>query len=175
MANYGGPHQAHDPRHQPQQAPAATYQPPLPQPQPTAIPGEEVILESSNGALRVSTHRVRYVIKQTGSAKFASIMLDAVTSCEVTYLSYPALLVFSGLVFLGGLLMNSARDSTPLSIGSGGAIALGIAYLLTRRQVVRVSSPSAHIDVPLSGLDFSMAVRIVDVIEAARNAQAPTR
>ncbi len=177
MANYGGPPQGYDPRYPPRQAnlaPAAQghatqgYEQSTPK---AEIAGENIVLESTNAELRVTTHRVRYLLKRTGSTKFVSIMLDAITSCEVTHTSYPALIVIAVLVFLAGIAMNSSRDNSPSLIGAALAVIPSIAYFATRRQVVRISSPSAHIDVLLVGIGFDHAVRVVDAIEAARSAR----
>lgn len=182
MANYGGPPQGYDPRYPPQQGsapPAVHGQAPQSyeqaSPPKTVIDGESIVLESTNGELRVTTHRVRYLLKRTGSTRFVSMMLDAITSCEVTHTSFPALIVIAVLVFLAGIAMNTSRDSTPSVIGAVLAGIVIVVYFATRRQVVRISSPSAHIDVLLIGIGFDEAVRIVDAIEVAKTARYSLR
>lgn len=131
--------------------------------------GERTILQADNGTLTITTHRVRYLAKRTGNAKFISMMLDAVTSCEVTHRSYPALLVLAAVVFLAGIMMNTPRDQSPSAYGLLLAIIIVFAYLGTRRQVVRISSPSAHIDVLLSGMKFEQALGAVEAVETAKD------
>jgi hypothetical protein len=97
------------------------------------------------------------------------MMLDAVTSCEVTHRSYPALLVLAAVVFLAGIMMNTPRDQSPSAYGLLLAMIIVFAYLGTRRQVVRISSPSAHIDVLLSGVKFEQALGAVEAVETAKD------
>jgi hypothetical protein len=132
------------------------------------LDGERVLLESENGLLTVTTHRVRKHATDRGSARIVSMMVESVTSCEVTHDSHPQLLGFAALAVLGGLLLNNSRDNTALVLGLVAAILLAVAYVVTRRQVVRVSSPSAHIDVRLIGMSLEQAVGVVDAVEKAK-------
>src|ERR1700722_5496138 len=134
----------------------------------TGMEGEQVVLQSQDGTLTVTTHRVRHVTKRTGSAKFTSIMLEAVTSCEVTHTSYPALIAVAVIAFLAGLALSSSRDATPSVYGGVVAAILVGLYFLMRRQVVRLSSPSAHIEKDLAGISFDQATGVVDAVESAK-------
>jgi hypothetical protein len=62
------------------------------------------------------------------------------------------------------------RVDGALVVGFVLATLLGVFYVATRRQVVRVSSPSAHIDVELKGAKGDEAIGIVETIEHAKHA-----
>jgi len=55
------------------------------------MPGESILSYSDNGLLTLTTHRLRYMNKVWGQANFISIMLEKVSSVEITYLSSPVL------------------------------------------------------------------------------------
>jgi hypothetical protein len=133
------------------------------------LDGEQMLLEANNKTLTVTTHRVRFADNRGGSARIASIMLDAVSSCEITHSSNRALLLLAVVALLGGFALNSPRDSTPVAIGAVVAVILVAAYFATRKQVLRVASPSSNIDVLLVGMSIEKATEIVDTIEWAKN------
>jgi hypothetical protein len=133
------------------------------------LEGERVVLEANNKTLTVTTHRVRYAGRVGGSARVVSIMLEEVSSCELTHTTYPALLVLAGLAFVAGLAMNSARDSTPVVVGLLVAAIFVAAYLGTRKQILRVASPSGHIDALLVGMTLEKATEVIDTVEWAKD------
>jgi len=133
------------------------------------LDGEQMVLEADNKALTITTHRVRYSGRAGGSGRIASIMLDAVTGCEVTHTTYRAWLMAAVLSVLVGFYLNSSRDSTPLTVGALVAGLFVVAYLATRRQVLRVASASTQIDVRLVGMSLEKAAEIVDTLEWAKN------
>ena len=49
------------------------------------IDNERLILESGNRQLQLTTHRLRYYETAKSNSDFTSIMLDKISSVEVTY------------------------------------------------------------------------------------------
>ena len=63
------------------------------------LPGERVLFESRSGALRVTTHRVRYERISGGNVAIKSIMLEQVASCAMVRHTNPQLLVAAAACF----------------------------------------------------------------------------
>ena len=137
----------------------------------TTLPGETVILEADNKTLTVTSHRVRYAMRRTGRAHVVSLMLESITSCELTHATHPVLLVLAVLSAIGGVAMNEPNNSTPLIVGVVAAIVLVALYFGTRRQVLRVASPSSRIEVLLVGMSLDQATSVIDSIERAKDAR----
>ena len=107
----------------------------------------------------------------SGRARVVSIMLEAVTSCELTHTTHPLLLALAASCPIVGFSLSSSRDGSPLVGGVIVAIVLALLYLGSRRQVLRVSSPSSHIDVLLAGMSLEKATEIIESIERVKNAR----
>ena len=137
----------------------------------TTLPGETVVLEADNKTLTLTSHRVRYAMRRTGRARVISVMLESITSCELTHATHPVLLVLAILAVLGGFALHERADSTALIVGVVTAIALAAIYVGTRRQVLRVASPSSRIDVLLVGMSLDQATSVIDSIERAKDAR----
>jgi uncharacterized membrane protein len=131
-------------------------------------------------SLTVTTHRVRETLKGRGVGQVTSIMLDEVTGCEVAHLSRPTLLYVAALSVVAGVagwMMQSDSSGQDRNNGGPALLFLGIvvavvlvaAYFATRKNVVRVSSASTKIEVPLTGVGFDKAVEVIDVVESAKN------
>lgn len=67
-------------------------------------------------------------------------MLEEVASCAMTRLTYPWLLVVAGLCVLGGLVAGAQNGGGPIAVGVFFALVCGVAYLLSRQQVVVIAS-----------------------------------
>ncbi len=130
------------------------------------LQGEQVILEAEKKTLTITTHRVRHLGR---AGRIATVMLEAITSCEIAYVAHRVLLLLAALVLGAGFALNTPRNETPLILGIGAAVVFVIAYFGTRKQVVRVSSPSCHIDVALVEMNIENATQLMDTIEWAKN------
>jgi len=133
------------------------------------LEGEQMVLEADNKTLLITTHRVRYSGRIAGSDRIVSIMLDKVSSCELTHTSYRTLLFLAVLAVVVGLVLNNERDGSPVVVGVVVAFFFVIAYLATRKQVLRIASPSSHIDVLLAGMSLEKAIEVIDSIEREKN------
>jgi multisubunit Na+/H+ antiporter MnhB subunit len=134
------------------------------------IDGERALFEAENGALTLTTHRIRVRSERRGSAYFGSIMLDQVASCEVARRSYPALLVIAAVAGLAAIFFGVSGVRDPgLGIGTGFVVAVAclLAYLATRRMTLAFASAGATLHVALA-MPLSAAIEFIDAVEAAR-------
>lgn len=132
------------------------------------MPDEKMLMESDSKELVLTTHRVRYEGKKWGHGQITSIMLESLTSCEITHASRPILLVIAAVV---GLLLLSKMSEITADVFLGGMVLVGAfvaAYYFTRRQVICLASPSALIRVNTSGMCLDVAKRFIDVAEKAK-------
>ena len=138
-----------------------------------ALEGERTLLGVAS--LVITTHRVRETLKGNGVGRVTSIMLDEVSSCAVTHVSKPYLLNLAGLILFVSIVSaivgipSSSESLTILILGILATLILVVTYFATRKNVVRVSSASTSIEVPLSGVGFDKAVEIIDAVEWAKN------
>ena len=136
-----------------------------------SLPGERVLYKSPNGRLKVTTHRLRYDRQGGGTGSIKSIMLEEVASCAMTRLTYPWLLVVAGLCVLGGLLAGVQGSGGVVAIGVFFGLVCGVAYLLSRRQVVVIASAGSSITMNTQGWTVVEVRDLFDHVEAAKNAR----
>lgn len=128
------------------------------------LSNEKTIQESANGQLVLTTHRVRFDGKNTtGETKIVGIMLDEVSSCELTVKSRPVLLLLA-IIFI---IVAFTVDGSFLA-GLIGAVCLGAAFWLTRKQTMSISSAAASIDVEVKGMSVAKIRELIDSVEKAK-------
>jgi hypothetical protein len=138
------------------------------------LPYEKTLLTAEDKAVALTTHRIRADFRNGGHARVQSIMLEHVTSCEITKTSHPLLLVIGIILAIAGSVgaMTMRSDSTA---GALGIVVIGalflVIYLATRRIVLSVSSASASINLRVTSLGVEGAVAFVDELEAAKASQ----
>ncbi|PYP83332.1 MAG: hypothetical protein DMG65_24625 [Candidatus Angelobacter sp. Gp1-AA117] len=136
------------------------------------LPGEKLLLESDNGKLLLTTHRVRFAAVTWGNSRFTSIMLEEVSSCEITLLSHPRLLALALLFFIVMVYARSAFYVQRFSIGVEDLILPGILvalYLATRRRVISLRSAGVAIHVPITRMSAGTAMEFIGAVEGAKN------
>jgi hypothetical protein len=146
-----------------------------------SLPGERVLYKAPGGRLIITTHRVRYERQSGGTTTIKGIMLEEVASCAMIRKTYPWLLIWAafsalgGLLLafsaLGGLLLAFSAGVAGLMLGMVLALVLGLAYLLSREQVVAIASPGATIFLNLQGWSLHDARELIEQVEAAKNAR----
>ncbi|MCD8426030.1 hypothetical protein LNJ40_12110 [Tenacibaculum dicentrarchi] len=73
-----------------------------------ALENEKLIIESDNKQIRLTSHRLRYYETPKNNADFTSIMLDKISSIELTYYKSSIWLLIIGIVaipILVGLIL----------------------------------------------------------------------
>jgi len=125
---------------------------------------EKKILESDKGQLVLTSHRVRFDASTTGQRKIVSIMLDELCSCELNYKSHIILILLAVLSVLFGFV--GGLDA--IVAGIIGAIVFAIAYFLTRKQMLSLSSAGAAINVEAKGMKSEDVKDFIDAVELAK-------
>lgn len=136
------------------------------------LTGEELISQTPNNVVMLTTHRIRYNNASSYESRLVSIMLEKVSSCEVTYQSSPALLLIGSLIMLmGGLALTQNGD-----IQAGGILGLAfgfvlvLLYLSTRRHIIKIASDGGtHIGFETKGLKREAVVSFINSVEKAKN------
>src|SRR5690606_29826735 len=88
-----------------------------------AIEYEKLITESNNRQIQLTTHRLRYHETPERNSNFTSIMLDKISSIELTYYRSSIWLLIIGIVTI------------PIVVG----IALIILFFSSKRHVVSIT------------------------------------
>jgi hypothetical protein len=134
------------------------------------LPGETTVSENQLPNLTLTSRRVRYTHVVSGQTRIVSITLDSVASCGIISKSYPILLILAGLAAVFGAFLV-ANDSGEGAMRNGTfllALALGIAYLATRRVVLAISSAGESITVGASGQNPDAMIAFIDSVESAK-------
>jgi len=133
------------------------------------IHGESILSYSDNGLLTLTTHRVRYLNHEWGRANFISIMLEKVSSVQITYLSYPVWLGIGGFLILIGLMWDY-RDTQSQVILIVAGIAAIVAYFTARTSVCVIAADGgAKIQFRTDGMSTETLIEMMDKIERAKN------
>lgn len=89
----------------------------------TSIENEKLLLESDNKQVRLTTHRLRYYETPTRNSNFTSIMLDRISSIELTYHKSSIWLLIIGIL------------TVPIIIG----IILIVLFFTSKRHIVTIT------------------------------------
>jgi hypothetical protein len=138
---------------------------------------ENILTESDNGQITLTTHRLRYDNSVFSKAKIVSIMLENISSIEVDYKSWFLMLI---LAIIGGAMgvamsvMGANEQASDLQ--TAGFIILVFAviflliYLFSRRHVVSVASKGgAKIVFFTKRIGRGSVIEFIDKIEKAQN------
>jgi hypothetical protein len=129
------------------------------------LPNERKVSESSDGAVVLTSHRVR--LDQGGA--FVSIPLEQVASCSIGTRSHPILLVLAAVVWLGAFQFAGERVGT-LAFVIGvlvGALIVAL-YVMSRVQVIVIASPGESIRIHTRGMSRAACVQFIDDLERAK-------
>lgn len=95
-------------------------------------------------------------------------MLDAVTSIEFKYNSWPVLLVISVLCLIGvGAAFNEGESDLALYLAIG-AVVFATLYFTSRSHVIKIASPSAAFQFVIKGMSTEKVLDFVNKVEQAR-------
>jgi hypothetical protein len=131
---------------------------------------EKMLKESENRLLLLTTHRIRQKRSRRGNHDTTSIMLEEISSIRLKYRSYPVLwflAVISLAMAFVCFSQTSSNENGLICIAAGVFIIL--AFYITRRHYLSVSSSSAAIELIIEGTNSDEAEKIMDAIEHARN------
>ncbi len=124
--------------------------------------GESLLSQADNGEITLTTHRIWQKGAEGNKSYQTSIMLEHVTSCEVSEERNFKIL---GLGI--ALLFFALAIQEPLLAGIG--VLAFIAYFLTKKSYICIKSPSATIQFDTSGLTTESIESIINKIEKAKH------
>ena len=134
------------------------------------LKGEELIQQSPNNVVVLTTHRVRYHATSSSDAHLVSIMLEKVSSCEVKYQSSPVLLVLGAIAIVVAIVGFNQLGGVQISgILLTAAVVLIIAYFASRKHIVSIASDGgSRISFATNGMKRETVVSFINGIEKAK-------
>jgi divalent metal cation (Fe/Co/Zn/Cd) transporter len=125
---------------------------------------ERKILESDKGQLVLTSHRVRFDASAAGQRNLGSIMLDELCSCELNYKSHLILILLALLSIIFGFV----GGADTILAGAIGAIVFPVAYFLTKKQILSLSSAGGAINIEAKGMKSEDVKDFIDAVELAK-------
>lgn len=135
----------------------------------TLFPDEQILIQSSEGSVTLTTHRICYQYKDWVQSYNQSIMLENITSCENYYNSQVWMLIAAGLCVVGGLTAAASNDMSLLSAALVIALALALLYWVTSRNFIIISSPSTQMVIKVTGMKKDQVLKFINNVEQARH------
>jgi len=135
------------------------------------LPGERLLLELHDGDFTLTTHRLRHRSERIGGSSIVSIMLEELTSCSLTRRTKPWLLAMAFAMFVLGVLAVGRQDS--FWGGAIAAVVFVVAYMTTRRTVLAFASSGERVLIDVGSTPIDAVTRIINQVEAAKNARHP--
>ena len=134
------------------------------------LKGEELISQSANNVVILTTHRIRYNATNSAQSHLVSMMLEKVSSCESRYQSWPVLLVLGVLaVLLGGFSLFQFGGQQMAAPAIAVGFVLVVAYFASRKHVISISSDGgSRIGFETKGLKREAVVSFINGIEKAK-------
>ena len=116
----------------------------------TVFENEKLILESDNKQIRLTSHRLRYYENSTRNANFTSIMLDKISSIELTYYKTNIWLLIIGIITI------------PIVIG----LVLIYMFFTSKRHVISVTPDGGKpIVFETKGMERGFLENFIDKVE----------
>lgn len=132
---------------------------------------EAIITTSDDNALTLTTHRVRADFSSGSEARFTSIMLEHVSSVQLSTRSYPVLIGIAIILILVGVAVGSDRsnNSSASAILIIAGVIAGIAYFIYRQHTCIIASDGgSRIEFSTSGMKRESLINFLDKIEEAK-------
>lgn len=129
------------------------------------LPDESIITRTDDDIVVLTSYRVRY---NEGKSYTMSLMLDTITSVEVRNQSWPIILMLGLVCLVGSVAAIAEREG---ELASGLFVVAGlliVGYLLSRRHVLRISSPSSFVQFTIKGMGTEKVMEFVNKVEGAR-------
>jgi hypothetical protein len=132
--------------------------------------GEEIITQSDDKTVTLTTHRLRYNSSSYDKAHIISIMLEKISSIEIHYKSWILFLLAGIIIIAGGLLAGANNQGEAMSAGIFVGLILVVIYYFTRRHVVTIASDGgANINFQTKGMKRETIIDFINKIEKAKN------
>lgn len=132
----------------------------------TLFPDEQIITQSSEGAVTLTTHRICYEYREWGRSYNQNIMLEHITSCENYSSNRYTLLILAGLLLAVAIFSNETEIKAP-------AVAISLlcafAYWQTRSNFVIIASPSTKMRIKVTGMRREKVLDFINKIEQTKH------
>lgn len=133
------------------------------------FPDEQIITESSEGIVVLTTHRICYTNSSWSKSYNQSIMLEHITSCETFYSAQIWLLLLSGASFIGCFFGDIYNSSFNLIIAISVAFLSLMLYYSSRRSLIRISSPSTNMEINVKNMHKETVLNFINKVEQAKH------
>jgi hypothetical protein len=142
---------------------------------PQLLSDENLITESDNKEILLTSHRIRYFSKSWGKTKVISMMLENISSIEVHYSSNIIILAAGCIFILAGLIAGGNDQGDPMILGLIVGSLLILSYFITRKHVVTISSDGGtQINLVTGGMKSEVIIGFIDKIEKAKSERFKT-
>jgi len=139
------------------------------------FPDEEIVSQSSNGTVTLTTHRICYEYKGWSKAYNQNIMLEHITSCENYYKTQSWLLYIGGLCLLFGIIASwtsrSSLAAQEISLLVFIAIFCGILYQTTTQNFIVIGSPSTKMKIRVVGMKRDQVLGFINTVEQTKHSR----
>lgn len=126
------------------------------------LPGEHIVMGSTDGSLVLTNLRVRHEGKVDGSRVYKSIPLSKVAGCSVQTRSYPILLLLAVLALLS--VFGVPTDQARLVAGCGGLLLIACFFITRNGRLEIHSDGTLVIAAPTKGLKHDVVLRFVEAV-----------
>lgn len=134
----------------------------------TLFQNEKLITESDERQVILTTHRICYNEKSGGNLLHQHIMLEHVTSTEVTKTSNSFLLSIIALAVLAGLMLSVYSSDKEIAFGCWiFALILLVIYIATRKKTIIIGSPSTKIKIVADNMSTEKIFEFINKVENA--------
>jgi len=133
------------------------------------FPDEQIVSESSDGSVTLTTHRICYEYKDFGRSYNQNIMLEHITSCENYANSQIFFLVLGGIAVVAGLIGAANDNPDILAPVLLAALIFGILYRLTKRSYIIIASPSTKMQIKVTGMKREKVLDFINTVEQTKH------
>lgn len=133
------------------------------------FPEEEIVTQSSEGSVTLTTHRLCYEYRDWGRAYNQNIMLEHITSCENYYSSQIWLLVLAVISFLISIGAGLSQQGPAFGTAVLAAAILGFLYWISRSNYVVIASPSTKMRINMARMKREKVLQFINNVEQTKN------
>lgn len=128
---------------------------------------EKIITQSGDKKITLTSHRIIQQGKESGKSYHLSIMLNHITSCENSVNYIDLLLYLAVIAFVSAGYFGATEQGDLFKIAAGAGLVFAILFILTRTNVITISSASAKMKINASKMNREKALEFIDKVERA--------
>jgi hypothetical protein len=134
------------------------------------FPSEELITQSDDKIITLTTRRIPYKTKSWGRAHLISMNLEKISSVEVRYKSWVIILLIGVLLCIAGLYFGANNAGDLMMAGVGLGFLCVVLYFVTRKHVITISSDGgAEINFHTSRIKDEKLMEFINMVEKAKS------